>query len=43
MISSLKIMKTLEVKVEKILSDRMSFDYTDYPYIPRNYLISKDE
>lgn len=43
MISSLKIMKILEVKVEKILSDRMSFDYTDYFYIPRNYLISKDE
>ncbi|MHC5550226.1 aminoglycoside 6-adenylyltransferase [Carnobacterium maltaromaticum] len=43
MISSLKIMKTLEVKVEKILADRMSFDYTDYSYIPRNYLISKDE
>ncbi|WP_429975425.1 aminoglycoside 6-adenylyltransferase [Enterococcus sp. DIV0086] len=43
MISSLKIMKMLEVKVEKILSDRMSFDYTDYSYIPRNYLISKDE
>ncbi len=43
MISSLKIMKTLEVKVEKILADRMSFGYTDYSYIPRNYLISKDE
>ncbi|HCQ8731875.1 TPA: aminoglycoside 6-adenylyltransferase, partial [Enterococcus faecalis] len=43
MISSLKIMKTLEVKVEKILADRMSFDYTDYSYIPRSYLISKDE
>lgn len=43
MISSLKIMKTLEVKVEKILADRMSFDYTDYSYIPKSYLISKDE
>ncbi|ASN60012.1 hypothetical protein CG419_04915 [Latilactobacillus curvatus] len=43
MISSLKSMKTLEVKVEKILSDRMSFDYTDYSHIPRSYLISKDE
>ncbi|XEO94728.1 aminoglycoside 6-adenylyltransferase [Latilactobacillus sakei] len=43
MINSLKIMKSLEVKIEKILSDRMSFDYTDYSYIPRNYLISKEE
>lgn len=33
----------LEVKVEKILSDRISFDYTDYSYILRGYLINKDE
>lgn len=43
MISSLKIMKTLEVEAEKILSDRMPFDYVDYSYIPRSYLISKGE